>query len=354
MMDKLTVFQITDIYWLNLLISLLIPLFIAVSLHFLIFFILEKTLRTLKKTGSGKAIRHLRIASLVFFIAIALRITLPYADLPESQQYIDSFLGIFLILSIAWLLTRIVGIGKRLVLRRYDFNSADNLEARRIYTQLKIIERIINLIIFLVAIALVLMSFEGIRKIGISLLASAGIAGIIIGFAAQKLLTTILAGLQIALTQPIRLDDVVIVENEWGWIEEITLTYVVIRIWDKRRLIVPTTYFIEKPFENWTRTSSDILGTVYIYADYTLPVDALRKELTRILENDDNWDGKVDVLQVTNATDRIMEIRALVSAGNSPAAWDLRVNVREKLLQFLQENYPETLPKTRVSLDKTL
>jgi len=257
-----------------------------------------------------------------------------------------------LILSLAWLLTCFVGIGKNLILSRYDFHREDNLDARRIYTQFKILERIVNFIIIVVAIALVLMTFDSIRKIGISLLASAGIAGVIIGFAAQKLLATILAGLQIAITQPIRLDDVVIVENEWGWIEEINLTYVVVRIWDKRRLVLPTTYFIEKPFQNWTRKSSDILGTVYIYADYTLPVDELRKELTRIVQNDDNWDRKVNVLQVTNASDKIMEIRALVSAENSPSAWNLRVNVREKLIAFMQKNYPGSLPRTRISVDK--
>jgi small-conductance mechanosensitive channel len=239
-----------------------------------------------------------------------------------------------------------------LILNRYDFNSEDNLDARKVYTQFKIIERIINFIIIILALSLALMTFDGIRKLGISLLASAGLAGIIIGFAAQKLLATILAGLQIAITQPIRLDDVVIIENEWGWIEEITLTYVVVRIWDKRRLIVPTTYFIEKPFQNWTRNSADILGTVFIYADYTLPIDEVRKELTRILESDSNWDGKVNVLQVTNAMENTIEIRVLVSASDSPTAWNLRVNVREKLIKFLQKKYPESLPKTRISVQK--
>ncbi|MGW8314170.1 MAG: mechanosensitive ion channel family protein [Bacteroidales bacterium] len=175
-------------------------------------------------------------------------------------------------------------------------------------------------------------------------------AGIVIGFAAQKLLGNILAGFQIALTQPIRLDDVVIVENEWGWIEEINLTYVVVRIWDKRRLIVPTTYFIEKPFQNWTRVSADILGTVFIYTDYQMPVDLLRTAFMEILKSTDLWDGKVGVMQVTDATDRTMEIRALMSAPNSPTAWDLRVYVREKLIAYLQEHFPDSLPRTRVEM----
>jgi small-conductance mechanosensitive channel len=270
----------------------------------------------------------------------------------EASRYIDHTLNILLIFSLAWLMTRLVGFGKAMILNRYDFNSEDNLDARRVYTQFKIIERIINFLIIILAVSLALMTFESIRRLGISLLASAGIAGIFVGFAAQKLLATILAGLQIAITQPIRLDDVVIIENEWGWIEEITLTYVVVRIWDKRRLIVPTTYFIEKPFQNWTRTSADILGTVFIYADYSLPIDEVRKELTSILENDKNWDGKVNVLQVTNSTEKTVEIRALVSASDSPKAWDLRVNVREKLIEFLQKNYPDSLPKTRLTMEK--
>ena len=159
-----------------------------------------------------------------------------------------------------------------------------------------------------------------------------------------------LAGFQIAITQPIRIDDVVIVENEWGWIEEINLTYVVVRIWDKRRLIVPTTYFIEKPFQNWTRVSADILGTVFIYTDYSVPIDLLRKAYLDMLKETELWDGKVGVLQVTNATDRVMEIRALMSAENSPTAWDLRVLIREKLIVYLQEQHPESLPRTRVEL----
>ena len=204
--------------------------------------------------------------------------------------------------------------------------------------------------IIVVALSLILMSFESIRRIGVSLIASAGVAGIIIGFAAQKAIGTILAGIQIALSQPIRLDDVVIVENEWGRIEEINLTYVVVAIWDKRRLVLPTTYFIEKPFQNWTRNTSEILGTVFIYADYTLPVDAVRKELDRILDGNSLWDGEVKVVQVTDTTERTVEVRVLVSAKDSSTAWDLRVEVRERLLSFLQQRYPECLPKARLEM----
>ena len=196
------------------------------------------------------------------------------------------------------------------------------------------------------------MLFEEVRQLGISLFASAGVAGIIIGFAAQKLIATVLAGLQIAITQPIRIDDVVIIENEWGRIEEITLTYVVVKIWDQRRLVVPSTYFFEKPFQNWTRTSAEILGTVFLYTDYHVSFDALRKELTRLLESTPLWDKRVNVLQVTDAKEYGVEIRALVSAKDSPTAWDLRVFIREKMIEFIQKNYPESLPRTRVVFEQ--
>jgi small-conductance mechanosensitive channel len=268
----------------------------------------------------------------------------------EASASVRQFITVAIIFCVTWLLIKAINFTRELILRQYDMDEKDNLKARKVYTQFRVLERIIIFLVILIATAVALMTFEGIRRIGISLFASAGVAGIIIGFAAQKLLGSILAGFQIALTQPIRIEDVVIVENEWGWIEEITLTYVVVRIWDKRRLIVPTTYFIEKPFQNWTRVSADILGTVFIYTDYQVPIGELRKEFTRILEGSGLWDGKVNVMQVTNATDKTMEIRALMSTADSPTAWDLRVLVREKLLAFLQENYPQSLPRMRVEM----
>jgi len=196
------------------------------------------------------------------------------------------------------------------------------------------------------------MSFAKVRHIGVSILASAGIVGIVIGFAAQKTLGNFIAGIQIAIAQPIRLDDVVIIEDEWGWIEEITLTFVVVRIWDLRRLVVPISYFLEKPFQNWTRTAADLLGTVFIYTDYTVPVEEIRNELTHILENSPRWDKKVNALQVTNATEKTVELRALMSAADSSIMWDLRCEVREKLLEFLQQRFPECLPRIRIEMNK--
>jgi small-conductance mechanosensitive channel len=265
---------------------------------------------------------------------------------------VNHFFKIAFIFCATWAIVRTVSFAREMVLKQYDIDDEDNLKARRVYTQFRVLERIIVFVVILVALAVALMTFDGIRRVGISLFASAGVAGIILGFAAQKLIGSVLAGFQIAITQPIRIDDVVIVENEWGWIEEINLTYVVVRIWDKRRLIVPTPYFIERPFQNWTRVSADILGTVFIYTDYTVPVDKLREEFQKILKGTDLWDGKVAVVQVTNATDRAMEVRALMSAADSPRAWDLRVMVREKLISYLQEHYPDSLPRTRVELER--
>ncbi|MFT5954920.1 MAG: small-conductance mechanosensitive channel [Cyclobacteriaceae bacterium] len=254
------------------------------------------------------------------------------------------------ITALAWVLIVLIKGARAVLLRQYDVNVADNLKARKVTTQLQVFERIFVVLIVILAFAFGLMTFDSIRQIGASIIASAGIAGLIIGVAAQKLLANLLAGFQIAISQPIRLDDVVIVENEWGRVEEITLTYVVIQIWDQRRLVVPSNYFIEKPFQNWTRQNAELLGTVFIYTDYMVPVDKLREALTSILEKSEYWDGKVNVLQVTNATEKAMEIRALMSAKDSPTAWDLRVLVREQLITFLQKNYPECLPKSRVEL----
>jgi len=178
------------------------------------------------------------------------------------------------------------------------------------------------------------------------------LAGIIIGLSAQKVVGSLLAGIQIAITQPFRIDDAVLVENEWGWIEEINLTYVVVRIWDKRRLVLPSTYFLEKPFQNWTRTSAEIVGSVFIYADYTISFQAMRDELSRLLNESELWNKNVKVLQVTDSKESTVEIRILVSAKNSPTAWDLRVYIREKMIEFIQKNYPESLPRTRVALEK--
>ncbi|KAA2219139.1 mechanosensitive ion channel family protein [Maribacter flavus] len=293
-----------------------------------------------------------RVALPIFLIFISIIIRMhsfrQLFGLTDEAYWFKKASTLLFIFAMTWLIIGILKVMKQLIIHRYDVNTTDNLKARKIYTQFNILERIVIFIVIILAVGAALMSFQEIRELGLSIFASAGVAGIIIGFSAQKLIGTVLAGIQIAIAQPIKLDDVVIVEGEWGRIEEITLTYVVVKIWDKRRLIVPTPYFIEKPFQNWTKTSSDILGTVFLYTDYKVPFDALRAELTRILENTDLWDKEVNVLQVTDSKANYVEIRALMSAKDSPTAWDLRVHVREKLITFLQEKYPKSIVHNRV------
>lgn len=288
------------------------------------------------------------LASLFIKIAIVARLF----RFDYTYEVLGSISTIGIIISLTWFIIIAIKIAKERMLMRYDVTTTDNLTARKRYTQFMILENIVIFIIVVLSLGIALMSFEGIRSIGVSLLTSAGVAGIIIGFSAQKAIGTLLAGIQIALTQPIRLDDVVIVDGEWGRIEEINLTYVVVKIWDQRRLVVPSTFFIENTFQNWTRETSEILGTVFIYTDYEVSFDALREELTRLLNKTPHWDKKVNVLQVTNTTEKTVEIRALMSAKDSGTAWDLRVYIREKLLVFLKENYPESLPKTRISINR--
>ncbi|MEQ9638914.1 MAG: mechanosensitive ion channel family protein [Alphaproteobacteria bacterium] len=254
--------------------------------------------------------------------------------------------------AIGWLAIALTGVIEDYVEARFDITQADNLTARQMHTRIRVLRRVAVAVIAVITVCLMLMSFPAVRQIGVSLFASAGIAGLVIGMAARPALSNLIAGLQIALTDPVRIDDVVIVEGEWGWIEEITSTYVVVRIWDLRRLIVPLSYFIENPFQNWTRRSADILGTVFLYADYRVPVAEVRQAFFDIVATSDLWDGKVKVFQVTNAGAESVELRALMSAGSAGQAWDLRCFVREELLAWLQANHPDSLPRMRVELER--
>lgn len=339
--------------WKHVLLISSIVIVIAVAIYFIAIQLIKRFSKRDDNDLTKDTHKKFRSPAVIFLLSAAASIILSLWKLEnEWVGYINHLINLVIIFAITWLVIKIIHLGRMTLLKRYDQSAKDNLKARKMHTQFRIIERILIAVVIIIALSIALMTFEGIRKIGVSLFASAGVAGIILGFAAQKLIGNVLAGFQIALAQPIRLDDVVIVEGEWGWIDEITLTYVVVRIWDKRRLIVPTTYFIEKPFQNWTRESAEILGTVFIYTDYTVPFDKLREALTRILESDSNWDGKINVLQVTNTTEKTVEVRALMSAADSPTAWDLRVNVREKLIEYLQKNYPGSLPRTRLVMEK--
>lgn len=337
----------------SLIITLAIIL-LGVSLIWYLVLRIRREMKQIEGLGKGSGIFRkalLPVTFLVLMIAARLNVELIFID-EHVLALSKHFLRIMIIFSVSWISINTVRIIRYFISKRLDMSQSDNLKARKIMTQFRILERIIVFIIIFLSVAVALMTFDSIRSMGVSLFASAGVAGIILGFAAQKVIGSVLAGFQIAVTQPIRIEDVVIVEGEWGWIEEITLTYVVVRIWDKRRLILPTTYFIEHPFQNWTRISADILGTVFIYTDYTMPVDKLREAFLKMIKETKLWDGKVANIQVTNTSDKTLEIRALMSAHDSPTAWDLRVLMREKLVQFLQENYPEQLPRTRISMEK--
>ena len=254
------------------------------------------------------------------------------------------------ILSVGWLATRLVRVLEESVNAQLGLDQPDNLRARRIHTQIRFLRRLVSFAIVILTGGAILMSFEPLRQLGTGLLASAGVAGVVIGFAAQRTVGNLIAGFQIAFTQPIRNDDVVIVEGEWGKIEEITLTYVVVRIWDDRRLVVPISYFIENPFQNWTRVSADLLGSVFLHVDYRASIDALRAELQRLLEASSHWDGRVSVVHVTGAGPQTLEVRALMSAKDSSEAWELRCEVREGLVRYLQERHPAWLPRVRAEV----
>jgi small-conductance mechanosensitive channel len=291
-------------------------------------------------------------AARVILPLIAIILGTPALTLaPPLEIIVRNAVSMVLIAAIAFLLLQLINTASAYVIRHNQIGVSDNRRARAIYTQVLLLRKIVTAVIVLVAVASMLMVFDSVRHFGTALIASAGVAGIIVGFAAQKSIATLLAGFQIALTQPIRIDDVVIVESEWGQIEEITLTYVVVRLWDLRRLILPITYFIEKPFQNWTRTSADLIGSVFLYVDYRVPLTPLREEFQRILDKSSLWDRKVAVLQVTDTKQHTVELRALVSAKDAGTAWDLRCEVREKLITYLQREHPESLPRLRMSGD---
>jgi len=279
---------------------------------------------------------------------LGIILLLPLLKVPENWAWVtQKGVGILFIVTLSFLIVHGINAMQAALLSQQRLDLPDNLSARRIYTQVSVIRKIIITAVVIIATGSVLMLFDPVRQFGTSILASAGIAGIVIGFAAQRTLGNVLAGIQIALTQPLLIDDIVVVEGEFGQIEEITLTYVTVRTWDLRRMILPITYFVEKPFQNWSRVSTDLLGAVVLYLDYQAPIGELRKELKRLVENNAKWDRKVCGLQVTDTKQTTIEVRALVSASNPGRVFDLRCEVREGLIEFLCHNHPESLPRQR-------
>jgi small-conductance mechanosensitive channel len=281
-------------------------------------------------------------------LLIALAIALPTTPLAgETADILARLLGLVTICLLGWVALTALHVGADLYLRRFRLDLADNLLARKHVTQVRVFERVLEVVIVLVTIGFALMTFDAVRQYGVTLFASAGVAGIIAGLAARPVLSNFFAGVQLAVAQPIRIDDAVIVENESGNIEEITFSYVVVKLWDLRRMVVPLSYFIEKPFQNWTRTGGELIGTVFLYVDHTAPIETIRKKLTEIVGQSNLWNGKVASLQVSDCKETTIELRALVSADNASTLWDLRCDVREKLIDFLQREYPTALPRRR-------
>lgn len=311
--------------------------------------------RTRSRSGVRLLFRRTRFP--VQLILVALIITwiaeglVEYAPVP---LVVDRIIPLVIVLGSALLVYRAIGTLFVALRTRFDMSTPDNLRARQATTQIIVLERLVMVAIVVVAVAIALMTIPEVRRFGTSLLASAGVAGLVVGFAAQQSIANVLAGIQIAITQPLRIDDAVVIDGEWGWVEEITLTYIVVRIWDRRRLIVPIGHLLQKPFQNWTRTSSSVIGTVIIHADYTVDLPELRTEQTRILAGSPLWDGEVDVVQITDTTESTVVIRSLVSAANSPSAWDLRCLLREGLIQWLQQNQPGALPRSRMRIQGTV
>jgi len=294
-------------------------------------------------------VRKARAPSTVVLPLLALQTVWQAA--PDELRWIDSVRhlnGLLMIAATTWLVARIIAGCAQGIMDRHPVDVADNMNARRIHTQARVLARTAMTLVVVMGAAMLLMTFPGARQVGASLLASAGVLGLIAGFAAKPVFSNLIAGLQLALTQPIRLDDVLIIEGEWGRVEEITGTYVVLRIWDERRLIIPLQYFIEKPFQNWTRNNAQIMGSVFFYVDYGMPLAPLRAELERIVRAAPQWDQRFFNLVVADATERTMQLRVLCTAASSGLAWDLRCVVREGLIDFMQREYPQFLPRLRV------
>ncbi len=329
------------------LLVLVIAIIVAIFAHWLVFRLLRRGIATWG--GDPDAVfRHTKAPMRLAFVLVGLTIVLPRVSLPTAWEARFQHTALILIIVlIGWTILLLINFYAARSVLRHRFDTDDNLAARKYVTQVRVLRRAFNIIVVTMTVAAVLLTFEGVQRYGVSLFASAGAAGLVLGLAARPVLANLIAGIQIAVTQPIRLEDVVIVEGEWGWVEEISATYVVIRIWDWRRMVVPLSYFIEQPFQNWTRETASIIGEVNWHLDYTVPVKKVREKLEQLVKDSPHWDGKVVNLQVTEADKETIKLRGLMSARTSPIAWDLRCEIREKLIDWLQAEYPDALPRMR-------
>ena len=323
---------------------------LALWLHGFVFRLLTRIVRD-QSLYRRSLVSRTEGPSRLIFLVLAIRGATTVAPLPErSAHLVNQLILVCVIGLLGWFAITALHIWTTLHLRRFKLDAEDNLLARKHVTQMRILKRVAETLIVVVTVSAALMTFNSVRQFGVGLLASAGAAGIVVGLALQPILKNLAAGIQLALTQPIRIDDALLIENEWGNVEEITSTYVVVRLWDWRRLIVPLNYFIETPFQNWTREGAALIGSVFLYTDFTVKVADLRAKLKEILESSKLWDGRIMALQVTDLKERTMEIRMLMSAKDSPRAFDLRCEVREHMMAYLQQTYPEALPRLRTDM----
>lgn len=339
--------QLTAQGWVGVALAMLV---LAVAVLLALHFSIGYRKRTAVRAGLKRARTPVLIAGLAFAGALAL----PVVELPEEVASLAAMaIRMLGIVALGWALaTAGDGVFKRWS-ANLDLSPIDNVRARSRATQLNIFRRIWVFAVGFTVLSMVLLSIPALRNVGVSLFASAGVAGIVIGVAAQPVLSNLVAGLQIAISQPIRIEDAVVVEDEWGWIEEIGLFHVVIRLWDWRRLVVPLTYFSSTPFENWTRTQASMLGSIFWRVDYRAPIQEMRGKLEEILDGTDLWDGQAKGLQVTESGDTTLTVRAVASASTSLRAWDLRCHVREQMIAWLQAEHPYALPRTREQSDET-
>jgi len=339
--------------WLGLVVGLLVSWLLAILVASAALRLTYELAAKTKAQWDDRLLTKIRGPARSFVGLLLFRILVDQLRLPlAARDLVGMALKVAVVVAGAWLAVRLIRFAAETMEHRAARpaeEEGDFVKARAVRTQVTLLQRIASIVVYVIATALILLQFEVVRTLGMSLLASAGIAGVILGVAAQRSIAGLLAGLQVSITQPARIGDTVIVEGEWGTIEEINLTYVVVKVWDQRRLIVPMSRFLEQPFENWTKVSPELLGTIYFHADYGLPIDAVREELDRILEGSEHWDGRVKSVLVTDATERTVQVRALISAADAGAQWNLRCEVREKLIAFLQR-YEDGryLPRVRV------
>lgn len=331
--------------WLTYVIVLAASVLLGLALRWVIFSIVQYYHRRKPTAIKEQILQHLKTPTKFLFPLIFVYSAIGLLDL----RGIETLLGVLIIINIAWILIAFLNALEEIVRYKFHIDGKVKVKERKVMTQLRFIKSITIVVVVTLAIASVLWNIPVARELGKTILTSAGVVGIIVGVAAQKSIANLITGLQIAFTQPIKIDDEVVVEEEFGTVEDVTLTYVVIKTWDWRRLVLPLSYFNEHPFRNWSFNSKDIIGTVFFYVDYTFPVEALRKKLQEVLRENPLWDKEIGQLLVTDSSERSMQLRASFSSKNASDIWRLRCAVREELITFIQENYPHALPKLRMA-----